>query len=84
MDLAANIYTSVNNLNVEYIFESIKEIDLENKNIITTNHNIKTKYIIIATGRSEKRLNIDNEEKLIGNGISFALIVMDISLKIKI
>lgn len=71
VDLAANIYTSVNNLNVEYIFESIKEIDLENKNIITTNHNIKTKYIIIATGRSEKRLNIDNEEKLIGNGISF-------------
>lgn len=71
VDLAANIYTSVNDLNVEYIFESIKEIDLENKNIITTNHNIKTKYIIIATGRSEKRLNIDNEEKLIGNGISF-------------
>ena len=71
VDLAANIYTSVNNLNVEYIFESIKKIDLENKNIITTNHNIKTKYIIIATGRSEKKLNIENEEKLIGNGISF-------------
>lgn len=71
IDLATNIYNQVNSLEVDYIFENIDTIDLETKEIITTTKKIKTKYIIIATGRREQKLNLENEEKLIGNGISF-------------
>lgn len=71
IDLATNIYNQVNSLEVDYIFENIDTIDLEKKEIITTTKKIKTKYIIIATGRREQKLNLENEEKLIGNGISF-------------
>jgi len=71
MDLSMNIYEQVNNLEVEYLFEEIKDIDLEKKEITTTNTKIKSKYIIIATGRRERKLNLENEEKLIGKGISF-------------
>ena len=71
IDLSLNIYNQVNNLEVDYLMEEIKEIDLKTKEIHTTNEKIKSKYIIIATGRREQKLNLENEEKLIGKGISF-------------
>lgn len=71
LDLSLNIYEQVNNLKVDYIFENIKHLNLETKEIITTTNQIKTKYIIIATGRREQKLNLNEEDKLIGKGISF-------------
>lgn len=71
IDLSMNIYEQVNNLEVEYLFESITEINLDKKQITTTNTKIKCKYIIIATGRREQKLNLKQEDKLIGKGISF-------------
>lgn len=71
IDLSMNIYDQVNNLEVDYLFEDIEQIDLETKEIKTTNTKIKSKYIIIATGRRERKLNLENEDKLIGKGISF-------------
>lgn len=71
IDLSMNIYNQVNNLQTEYLFEDITEINLKEKKIITTNNTIKSKYIIIATGRREKKLNLEQEDKLIGKGVSF-------------
>jgi len=70
-DLALNIYNQLENLNQEYLIEEVLEVDLENKVIKTTNNKITSKYIIIATGRTEKHLNLEDEDKLIGRGISF-------------
>lgn len=66
-DLAMNIYNQVNNLNIKYIFRNIWKIDLEKKII---DDDIEFDYLIIATGRRHRLLNLDNEDKLLGRGIS--------------
>lgn len=66
-DLAINIYTQVTKLAVEYIFKNIEEIDLDKK---TINNEIKYDYLIIATGRKHRLLKLENEENLLGKGIS--------------
>lgn len=66
-DLAVNIYNQVNNLNIKYIFRNIWKIDLEKKII---DDDIEFDYLIIATGRRHRLLNLDNEDKLLGRGIS--------------
>jgi len=66
-DLAMNIYTQVTKLGIEYIFKNIKEINLDKKII---DNEIKYEYLIIATGRKHRLLNLENEEKLLGRGIS--------------
>lgn len=66
-DLSMNIYTQVTKLGIEYIFKNIKEIDLDKK---TIDNEIKYDYLIIATGRKHRLLNLENEENLLGRGIS--------------
>lgn len=66
-DLAMNIYSQVTKLGIEYKFLNIKEIDLENKII---NNEIEYDYLIIATGRKHRLLNLESEDKLLGRGIS--------------
>ncbi len=66
-DLAMNIYNQVNNLSIKMLFMNIDSIDLDKKII---NNNIEYEYLIIATGRKKKLLNIENEDLLLGKGIS--------------
>lgn len=66
-DLAMNIYNQVTNLNIKYKNIKIETIDLDKKII---NNNIEYEYLIIATGRRAKYLNLPNEKELLGKGIS--------------
>lgn len=66
-DLAMNIYNQVNELGIEILSKNIKKVDLENKVI---DEDISFDYLIIATGRRHRLLNLDNEDKLFGRGIS--------------
>src|SRR5699024_335316 len=43
------------------------------KKVVTTDNEYETKTIILATGSKYRRLNLDDEEDLIGNGISFGV-----------
>lgn len=70
--LAYNIYNQVNKLNIEYLFDNIKEIDFKNNIIKTTKEEIKYNYLIIATGRSPKKLDILSIYE--GNGISYCAV----------
>lgn len=69
---ATNVYNQAKELGAEIKFEKV--IDIENneiKKVITSNNEYEAKAIIIATGCGIKKLNIDNEDKFQGRGISY-------------
>ena len=69
-DFATNLYNQVKKLGSTILFETVISVT-ENKEVITQNNKYKGKSIILATGRSSKKLNIDGETDLIGKGISY-------------
>ena len=75
-ELALSMFNQVNNLKIPYIFSEVKEIISEkSKKIVKTNDKeLICENIIIATGRSPRKLNIKNEDKLTGRGISYCAI----------
>lgn len=73
-DLAMKFYEQINNLDIKQIFSEVTNIKLEEDNKIITlknNETIKTKNIILAIGRSPKKLISTNSQALEGKGISF-------------
>lgn len=73
-DLAMKFYEQINNLGIKQIFSEVTNIKLEEDNKIITlknNETIKTKNIILAIGRSPKKLTSTNSRTLEGKGISF-------------
>lgn len=75
-DLATNMYQQVMNLKVPYYYtEGIEIIHHKGKKIVKTkDREITCQNIIIATGRSPRKLGLPNEEKLTGRGISYCAI----------
>lgn len=71
--LATNIYSQIEKLGVDYRYGNVLNIKKEKSYFLiqTDVETYKTKKIIIATGRNPKKLGINNEEKLIGKGISY-------------
>lgn len=75
-DLAFNLFNQITALKIPYKSLEVLEI-IDNKDykiLKTSKEDIKTKSVIIATGRSPRKLGIENEDKLYGNGISFCAI----------
>lgn len=76
-ELAINMYNQVSKLGVPYLFTKVINITVDNDiKIIKTSQQaeLKCKNVIIATGRSPRKLEVENEEKLIGRGISYCAI----------
>lgn len=75
-ELAINMYQQVTNLKIPYYYtEGIEIINHKDKKIVKTKDNeIICQNIIIATGRSPRKLGIPNEEKLASRGISYCAI----------
>ena len=71
--LALNVFEQTQNLDVKYKYGNVVKIvqEKDNFNIITDLEEIKSKSVIIATGRKVSKLNLDSEELLIGKGISY-------------
>ena len=70
--LAAEIFSQVRNLNIEYLFDKVISADLtsEIKKIITGSGELLCKYLVIATGRLSKKL-FNSDDRYIGKGISY-------------
>lgn len=67
--LIRKILDQIDNLEIQIIKEEVKEI--KNLKVVTDNNIYLTKNIIIATGRKPRILGLQNENELIGKGISF-------------
>ena len=70
--LAAEIFSQVRNLDIEYLFDKVISVDLtgEMKKVVTGGITLYCKYLVIATGRLSKRL-FNDDDRYIGKGISY-------------
>lgn len=69
-DYSNNLFNQVKKLGVEVKFEEVLKIN-KDKSIITNKSKYNAGAIIIATGSKNKTLNILNEDKFLGKGISY-------------
>lgn len=72
-DFATNLYQQVTDLGGEVVSEEVIKID-KDKNVFTNKGEYKAKSIIIATGVKRRKLNLPNEDKLVGGGVSYCAI----------
>lgn len=71
-DLAMNLFNQVNSLDVKFLYDEVVDITSGDEFIVkTSNYEITCNYVIVATGRSAKKLNLNNEDRLVGHGISY-------------
>ncbi len=75
-ELAIRMFQQTQNLGIEYRYGEVLEIKKEDDICIvkTDVEELRSRAIIIATGRKPKRLGIENEERLSGSGISWCAI----------
>ncbi len=71
-DLVENIKKQAQNFGAEYLHGTVDEVDLSKRpfRIRIDGEWRETKALIVATGASAKWLNLPNEQKLIGHGVS--------------
>ncbi len=69
-DFATNLYEQVESLGVDIIYEEVIKIT-KDKEVMTRNHTWKSKTIIIATGTTNRKLNLEGEDRFLGKGISY-------------
>lgn len=70
-DLAGSIFNQVLELEVDYLYDAVTLIDYEKREVSTEEITYTYQYLIIATGRRERKLGLPFEEEYIGRGISF-------------
>ena len=75
-ELSNGLFEQVLELGVDFELENVKKITKENGVFkVTTDYNLyQAKSVIIATGAKPRMLNIENENKFIGNGIYYCAI----------
>ncbi len=72
-DFATKLYNQAKNLDTEIKYEKVINIKDKDtyKEVETTKNTYKTKTIILATGSENRKLGIENEDSLIGKGVSY-------------
>lgn len=72
-EISYEMYKHVTDLGINIIMEKVLDVQKDNNEIkvITNNGEYKSKTLLIACGRIEKSLGIENESKLVGNGVSY-------------
>lgn len=73
LNLSNLMFNQIMNLGCSFELEDVVSLEKEGNNfVVKTNYNVyNSKSVIIANGMKHKMFNLPNEEKLIGNGISF-------------
>lgn len=73
MELATNMFDQVMELGVDFEYDEIISVEKNNDifTVKTSSDSFESKAVIIATGVKHRKLNLPNEEELIGAGISY-------------
>ncbi len=69
VDFATNLYNQIIDMGCEFKFEKV--VDIKDHTVITNENKYDGRAIIIATGATNKKLGLENEDKFIGRGISY-------------
>ncbi len=72
-DFSAKVYEQAKGLGAEFVFEKVVEIRPEKdaKVIITPKNTYTAKTVILATGSENRKLGLEDEDKLVGRGVSY-------------
>ena len=75
-DLAANLSKTLSDLEIELIDKKIKKIDIRGRaaELHTDEGVYSAKAVIVATGASFKKLEIESESRLSGKGVSYCAV----------
>lgn len=75
-DFATALYEQALSLGVDIEYENAVSIEngIYEKTVFTEKNSYKCRSIIIATGLQKRRLNIENEEKFTGKGVSYCAV----------
>ena len=73
VDFATKLYNQTKDLGAEIKFEKAINInDLKDfKEVVTKNNTYQGKTVILATGSENRKLGLDNEDELVGHGVSY-------------
>lgn len=73
-ELSSKMHEHYASYNGELMSSEVVDIDYKNKIVKTKKETIKCKAIILATGSTNRKLELDNEKRLTGHGISYCAI----------
>ena len=71
MEIAKTMEKQAREFGCEIRMEEVVEMDLKKKTITTNADKYEAKAVILATGGGHKKLNIENEDKFLGRGVSY-------------
>lgn len=76
VDLAMSMFDHATSLGVAYQYGLVEEIIKHEDyfEVVAQDNIYYSKTVILATGTVENRLNLENEEKMIGKGVSFCAV----------
>ena len=72
-DFCTKLYSQAEYNNLEIKYEEVINVNLTNevKTIKTTSNEYSTKTVILSVGAKPRNLNLENEQNLVGKGISY-------------
>lgn len=72
-DFSEKLHNQAKNLGAEFIFEKAVGIETDGniKKVVTAKNTYEAKAVIIATGSENRKLGLDEEDRLVGRGISY-------------
>lgn len=72
-DFATKVYNQAKALGVEFKFQRAVEIrdNGDTKTVVTPKGAYEARAVIIATGSENRKLGVENEDKLVGRGVSY-------------